>query len=131
MCAVVVIVADVVSKQSFQMGFVQRNDVIQQISPAACNPPLCNPILPRAFERSSNQSQAHRACCDRKFETILSIPIEDQESPHRLKRERLSQLLDDPRTRGVACDIEMQDSPTVMADYKKNSRASRESPSEL
>jgi hypothetical protein len=50
MRAVVVTVTDVVSEESFQMGFIQRNDVIQQVSPAACNLPLRNPILPRAFE---------------------------------------------------------------------------------
>jgi len=53
MRAVFVIVADVFRKQTFQMTFIHRNDVIQQISSAAFNPTLRYSILPRAFEGRS------------------------------------------------------------------------------
>jgi hypothetical protein len=41
MRAVFVIVADIFGDQTFQMAFVHRNNVIQQISSAAFNPTLC------------------------------------------------------------------------------------------
>jgi len=37
----------------------------------------------------------------------------------RLKRKRLSQLLDDPRTRQMSGDVEVQNAPTIMADDKE------------
>jgi hypothetical protein len=46
MRAVFVVVADLLRKQTFQMAFVHRNHVIQQISSAAFNPALRYTILP-------------------------------------------------------------------------------------
>lgn len=37
----------------------------------------------------------------------------------RLKRKRLSQLLDDPRTRQMSGDVEVQNAPAIMADDKE------------
>jgi hypothetical protein len=37
----------------------------------------------------------------------------------RVVRESLSQLLNDPATRGMTGDVEMEDAPAVVADYKK------------
>jgi len=51
MRAVPVIVADVFREQTFEMSFVQRNYVIQQLSSAAFDPTLGNAVLPRTLER--------------------------------------------------------------------------------
>ena len=54
MRAVFVVVADVFREQTFQMAFVHRDDVIQQISSAALDPTLRDSILPGTLERSSH-----------------------------------------------------------------------------
>ena len=60
MRAVLVVVADVFREQRFQMAFIHRNDVIQQISSAAFNPTLRHSILPRAFEGCSSFHSRNR-----------------------------------------------------------------------
>jgi hypothetical protein len=49
MRAVVMVVADVFSKQTFQMALVNCDDVIQQFAAATAYPSLRNSILPRPF----------------------------------------------------------------------------------
>jgi hypothetical protein len=114
--AVVMIVADIISEQPFQMEFIQRNDVIQQVCPAAFDPPFRHPVLPRTLERSSHRSDGHRLNRTRHLQAVLRVPINDQESRTRSIRKRFPQLLDDPRARRMPCDVEVHDPPTIMAD---------------
>ena len=46
MRAVFMVVADVFREQPFQMVFIERDDMIQQVVAAASNPALGDPILP-------------------------------------------------------------------------------------
>ena len=46
MRAVVVVVADVFSQQPFQMAFIERDDMVQQVPTAASNPALRQAVLP-------------------------------------------------------------------------------------
>jgi hypothetical protein len=50
MRAILMMVTNILREQSFQVAFVHRNDVIQQISSAVFDPTLRYTILPRAFE---------------------------------------------------------------------------------
>src|ERR1700722_8798313 len=54
MRAVVVIVVDIISEQPFQMAFIQRNNVVQQVSPAIPYPTLCDSILPGTVKRGAD-----------------------------------------------------------------------------
>ena len=45
--SVVVIVADVLIHEAFQMPFVEHDHVVEQIAAAVADPPLGNAILPR------------------------------------------------------------------------------------
>src|ERR1700686_1205769 len=54
MRAVLVVVANILTEQAFQVAFVNCDDVIQEITPATTYPTFCNPILPRTFERSAD-----------------------------------------------------------------------------
>jgi hypothetical protein len=51
MCAVLVVVANILREPAFQVAFVNCDDVIQEITPATPYPTLCDSILPRTFER--------------------------------------------------------------------------------
>ena len=46
MRAVLVIVTKILREQSLQMAFIQRNNVVQQVSSTASHPPLRDAILP-------------------------------------------------------------------------------------
>jgi hypothetical protein len=77
--SILVIVANIVREQSFQMAFVHRNNVVQQITAAAFDPTLCHAVLPRAFERDPDWPDLQGPNRSRNVCAILAIPIEDQE----------------------------------------------------
>jgi hypothetical protein len=58
MRAVLVVVANILRERAFQVAFVNCNDVIQKIAPAAPHPTLGNSILPRTFERGADRTHA-------------------------------------------------------------------------
>ena len=58
MRAVFMVVTDVFREQPFQMAFIERDDVVQQVTAAASNPSLGDPILPGAFKGSANRMDA-------------------------------------------------------------------------
>jgi hypothetical protein len=55
-------VTDVLSQQPFEVTFVQRDYVIQQIPTAGSDPSLGNTVLPGTTERSSRRLE--RQCND-------------------------------------------------------------------
>ena len=101
------------------MAFIDGNDVIQQVAAAAADPALRDAILPGAFEGSLNRIylQGLNGCRD--LQSVLCITIEDEKAGSRIKRKRLSQLLDDPQARRMLGDVEVQDAPAVMGDDEK------------
>jgi hypothetical protein len=50
MSLVLVVVANVLAEESFEVAFIQGNNMIQQISAAALHPALGGAILPRTLE---------------------------------------------------------------------------------
>src|SRR5260370_34469992 len=119
MCAVLVVVANILREPAFQVAFVDCDDVIQEITPATPYPTLCGSILPRTLERGVDRThpQGSNRCGD--FQSILGITIKDDESRSRSKRKCFSQLLDDPRACRMLGDVEVQDAPTIMTDDEK------------
>src|SRR5437660_5282323 len=55
MCAVLLVVANILREQAFQVAFVNCDDVIQEITPATPYPTLCHSILPTTFERGADR----------------------------------------------------------------------------
>lgn len=116
MRAVLMMVSNVLGEQSFQMAFIQRNNVVQQVSSAASHPTLRDAILPWTSEGSSlgnNPGGFHR--CDH-LEPELLIAIKDQVFVRGFQGERLAQLLNDPSARRMLRDIYVQDASTIVAD---------------
>ena len=58
MRAVFVIMADVLRQQPFEVVFIERDDMIQQVAAAASHPAFRRAILPGAFEGSPNRTDA-------------------------------------------------------------------------
>ena len=119
MRAVVMIVADVVNEQTLQMAFVQRNDVIQKLSSAAFDPTLRHAVLPGTLEGGPHRTHPQRSNGAWNLQPVFRIPVENEKPGSRFKRKRLSQLLDDPRTRRTPSDVEVQNAPPIMADDEK------------
>src|SRR5260370_40028459 len=73
MRAVLVVVANILREQAFQVAFVNCDDVIQEITPATSYPTLCNSILPRTLERAADRGHAQDSnrCGD--FPSALAI----------------------------------------------------------
>src|ERR1700740_1175078 len=108
MRAVLVVVANMLREQAFQVAFVNCDDVIQEITAATPSPTLCNSILPRTFERGADRTHRQRSnrCGD--FQSILGITIKDDEPRSGSKWKCFSQLLDNPQACRMLGDIEMQ-----------------------
>ena len=96
MCAVLVVVANILREPAFQVAFVNCDDVIQEITPATPYLTLCDSILPRTFERSAERihPKGSNRCGD--LQSILGITIKDDEPRSGSKWKCFSQLLDDP-----------------------------------
>ncbi len=99
--------------QAFEAMFVDGNDMVQQVTPTALYPSLCNSILPRALPRGPDGRHGHGPNGDRDLRPILGIAVKDQKPGARFVGERLSQLLNDPGTCGMSGDMEMQNSPAA------------------
>jgi hypothetical protein len=101
------------------VAFVNCNDVIQEVTSATPYPTLCDSILPRTFERSAERIRPQGSNRCRDFQAILGITIKDDESRGGSKWKCFSQQLHDPRACRMLCDIEVQDTPTVVTDDEK------------
>src|SRR5271170_3641840 len=89
MRAVVVVVTNVFREQTSEVAFVRRDDVVQQITPAALDPSFRDSILPWTLERSPNTPDSHRPNRGRSFGPELRIAAEDEKPGSRLERKRL------------------------------------------
>jgi hypothetical protein len=79
MRAVLVVVANILREQAFQVAFVNCDDVIQEIAAATPYPTLRNSILPRTLERGADRIHAQGSNRCRDFQSILGITIKDHE----------------------------------------------------
>jgi hypothetical protein len=119
MRAVLVIVANILRDQAFQVAFVNCDDVIQEITPATPYPTLCDSILPRTFERGADRIHSQGSNRRGDFQSILDITIKDDEPRSGSKWKCFSQLRDDPQASRMLGDIEVQDAPTIVTDDEK------------
>jgi hypothetical protein len=96
MRAVLVVVANILREATFQVAFVNCDDVIQEITPATPYPTLCHSILPRTLERGAHRIHPQGSNRYRDLQSILGITIKNDELRGGSKWKCFSQLLDDP-----------------------------------
>jgi hypothetical protein len=63
MRAVLVVVANILREATFQVAFVNCNDVIQEITLATPYPTLCDSILQRILEPGADRTHAQGSNC--------------------------------------------------------------------
>ena len=61
MRAVLVVVANLPRERSLQTAFVDCNDVVQEVTTATLDPRLRDAVLPRSFERCSDDGDYQRS----------------------------------------------------------------------
>jgi len=101
------------------MSLVERNHVVQQVSPTTSHPALCDSMLPRASERSSDRFKSdgiHRIA--NRF-AELGIAIQDQVFMLRVIGKGFAQLLRDPETSRMPSDVAVQDAPAVVGNHEE------------
>src|ERR1022692_1892149 len=119
MTAVFVVIANVVSKKSFQMALVESDDVIEQIAAAASYPALSDSVLPGTSNGGSQTGDPHRADSSGNFQSVLRVVIEEEKLGSGVIGKCFAQLLDDPMAGRMPGDVEVQDAPPVMANDEK------------
>jgi hypothetical protein len=113
---VVVVVADVLGRQSLQVAFVKHDHMVEQITTAVPDPALGDAILPRASEArllGLDAEVLYRA--GDLFVEVLGA-VEDQITRCGIVRKRLAQLLHDPCAGWTSGDIAVKNPPPVMPD---------------
>jgi hypothetical protein len=116
---IVVVIANVFSHQPFEMPLVEHDYMIEQVPSAITNPSFCNTVLPRTTEAGPLGLDAKALHCADNFLVEVRCAIEDQVGGHLVTRKGLAQLLRDPRTAWMPCNVEMKYTPPVMRDYKE------------
>ena len=101
------------------MSLIQRDDLIEQLAPAAADPALRDSILPRALDGGLHARHVHGTNGSGNLQPVFRVSVEDQKSERRLEWKCFPQLLDDPTGRRMLRDVEVQDPPATMADHKK------------
>src|SRR5260370_17850557 len=106
MRAVLVVVANILREPTFQVAFVNCDNVIQAITPATPYPTLCDSILPRTLERSADRIHPQGSNRSRYFQAILGITIKDDEPRTGSNWKCFSQPLYDPPPRRMLCALQ-------------------------
>src|ERR1017187_6280730 len=111
---VLMVVTDVLTHQSFQMPFVENDDMVEQVPAAVADPALRDAVLPWTSEAGSlglNANALHRV--DHFFIEVCTA-IKDQEFGGRVIRKCLAQLLNNPGAARMSGHVAVQNSPPII-----------------
>jgi len=114
-----VMVVHVIADQPAKMLFIQRNDVVEDFSPATSHPSFRNSILPRRFYAGPFGLQSRCLQEGDHFVIECGISIEDGISIWTRFGESFERLLDAPLHRRVVSDVEVQNPAPSMLDHEK------------
>ena len=115
---VVVVVGDVVADKSTQVALADHDDVVEQFSTNASHPALGDAVLPGTPPAGPRRLDAEGLHRRDDLRGEARVPIEDQMARPGVEGERLAELLDQPRRRGLPSDLEVQDPSSSMADHE-------------
>ena len=98
---VLMMIGDVLANEPAQMGFIQRNDVIEKFPTAASDPSFGSPILPGRLDSSSLYFEPGRLQEVRNASIELRVVIENNVAAAHGIRESLAELLQSPLSGGI------------------------------
>ena len=117
--AVLLMIGDVIANESAQMGFIQRNDVIEKLATAASDPAFGSSILPGRLDPSSLYFQPGRFQEIGNSSIELRVMVENDITAAHSLRESLAELLQGPFSGGMTGHVEVQDLASAMVDHKQ------------
>jgi hypothetical protein len=115
MCPVVVVVADVLTHEAFQMCFIEYNHMVQKITATGANETLGHAVLPRTFESSSHRLQPDGLDGFPDLGIEDRVPVVDQVFLRRIVGKCFTKLLRNPRASWMPRDVEAQHTPMVVS----------------
>jgi hypothetical protein len=116
---VLMIIGNIIAHQPEQMSFVQRDDVVQDLSPATSNPSFRGSILPGRLDIGPLRFQTRRLQERDNRGIKFRIAVQDHVMVWASFGKRLAQLLHDPLRTRMSSDIEIQNPAAPMLDHKK------------
>ena len=116
---ILVIVGHVIPNQPSQMLFIQRSDTIEQITPTASHPTFRDPVLPGRLNARALGLKPRRPQELDHSAVELGIMVQNGETVWTSLWKGLPQLLPDPFSIWVSCNIEVQNSSSSMLYYKE------------
>ena len=105
MSSILVVVADIVGKESLEVALVAGDDMVEQIAAATAHPSLGDSILPWSAEGGANRFCAHGFHGGQDFKPELGVTIKDEIFGGRIIREGFPQLMDNPGTGRMPSDV--------------------------
>src|SRR5216684_189792 len=115
--AIVMVIVHVCSDQPVEMPFVQRDDLVEEIAPAAAHPALGDAVLPW---RLNGRARRVQTCGFQEPDDIAvkrRVVVKQHEAMRTIARKYIPQLLHDPRGCRLASHVDVQDpAPTVFDD---------------
>src|SRR5262249_17106861 len=119
MGSVLVVVADIVAHESFQMPFIEHNHVVKQVAAAASHPTLCESILQRAPKRCTNRFSPQLLGRGDHVLAEFCIPIEQEKPLSAGIRPRFAHLLTDPERTGIPGHVAAENFPATVAYHEE------------
>ena len=119
MCSCVVVVFKVRSEDPFQVSLVEHDDVPKALTPNRPDHPFGVRILPGRTPGTNNFFDTHVRNPCLKHLTVDSIAIAYQESWRLILWKGLNNLLSSPLCRGMLSYIEVNHTPTIVAQHDK------------
>jgi len=98
------------------VALVEDHGMIEQFPTHVPDPTLCDTVLPRTSVGDPRRAQAH--CLRRRDHPTAEdrVSVEDEMSDGGIVRERLAQLLDNPRGCGSVRHVEVENAPPGVID---------------
>ena len=109
-------VGNVITDEAPQALFVQRDHVVQQLTPATSDPPFRDAVLPGCLEARAFGFQTGGFQERDDIGAELRVAVENDVTIRGCLWKRFTQLLDDPLRSWVAGQVEVQDLPTSVFD---------------
>jgi hypothetical protein len=119
MSSVVMIVANVLVHQAFQMALVEHNHMIEQITTAGADPAFGHAVLPGASDRGADRPYAQAVHGFQNLALECVLAIKDQILWRGIVRKGLTKLLSDPGGRRMTGDVAVKNAPPVMVNDEK------------
>ncbi len=117
--SVLVIVRQILTTEASQVLFIQRDDVIHQLTANTTDPAFRDSVLPRAPQTGSYRFDAASFQKPENLVTELRVAIKQDITKGAGQRESLSQLLDNPVCGRMFRAIEVQNSSSAVFNDKE------------